>query len=114
VLGLLLGGLLGAVSSSPLIPLVNGRGVAAETNNTFGAGSSTIMVPIAWVSDDSNVNETTDVLVDTGNEACAVVAMDCAITYTIEIAGADDADDLTPSTCATDIANTKRALSFCY
>lgn len=105
---------LGAVSGNPLIPLVNGRGVAAETNNTFGTGYSTVMVPIAWVSDDSNVNETTEVAVDTGAEACAVVAMDCALTYVIEQAGADDGDDLVPSTCATDQTNQRKVMSFCY
>lgn len=110
---LLVTGLIGAVAGNPLIPLVDGRGVVAETNNTFSAGYSTIMAPIFWVSDDSNLNETTEVAVDTGDEACAVVAMDCAATYTFSHAGASG-DEFTASTCATDLADTTVALSFCY
>lgn len=105
---------MGAVSDNPLIPLVNGRGVAAETNNTFGTGYSTVMVAIPWVSDDSNVNETTEVAIDTGTEACAAVAMDCAITYQIQPAGAGDAQDLLLSTCGTDQTDQRKLLSFCY
>lgn len=103
-----------AVPGNPLIPLVNGRGVVAETNNTYSAGFSTILAPIFWVSDDSNVNETTGVAVDTGNEACAVVAMDCADTVIYEPFAAGDASELSDSTCATDQTNTRILLSFCF
>ena len=105
---------MGAVSSNPLIPLVSGRGVAAETNNTFGTGYSTVMVTLAWVSNDTNVNETTEVAVDTGAEACAVAAMDCAITYQIQPSGDGDAQDLLLSTCSTDQTDASKNLSFCY
>jgi hypothetical protein len=105
---------LGAISDNPLIPLVNGRGVAAETNNTLGTGYSTVMVTVAWVADDSNVNETTEVAVDTGDEACAVMAMDCAYTYRIQPSGDGDAQDLLLSTCSTDQTDAKKIFSFCY
>jgi hypothetical protein len=95
------------------IPTIQGKGVAVETNNTFGAGTSTIMIPIVWVSDDTAVNETTGVAVDTGDEACAVVAMDCADVVSFDEAGASG-DEFTASACNTDLADTTRAIAYCY
>ena len=105
--------LIGAVAGNPLIPLVDGRGVVAETNNTYSAGYSTVMAPIFWVADDTNISETTEVAVDTGNEACAVMAMDCAATHIFTVGGGSG-DEFTASTCATDQADTTVLLSFCY
>jgi hypothetical protein len=102
----------------PAIPSIEGKGVDAETNDTFGSGLSTIASPIFWVSDDSAVNsgtllnDTVGVLIDTGDEACARIGMNCIETYTFAVGGGSG-DEVVDSACSTDLADTTIALSFC-
>lgn len=99
-------------TGNKLIPTIEGKGIPFETNMGIAAGAGRVAVPIFWVSDDTAVDDITGVALDTGDEACAVFAMDCVEVYTFAVGGGSG-DEVVDSACNTDLANTTIALAFC-
>lgn len=96
----------------PNIPSTEGKGIVVETNNTFSGTTSTGTFVVYVVTEETAVNETTGVAVDTGTEACAIWGADCVDVWLPDPAGGAG-DELVDSTCATDQADQIDMLVFC-